>query len=44
VAYRGIYFKLYQQIKDQEIDSARAHTPANAGGLKDPEVTATGDE
>ena len=32
LAHRGIYYKLYQlQYKDQEIDVARASSPANAG-------------
>jgi ATP-binding cassette subfamily B protein len=32
LAHRGIYYKLYQlQYKDQEIDVARAPTPATAG-------------
>jgi len=32
LAHRGIYYKLYQlQYKDQEIDVARAPSPANAG-------------
>jgi len=39
LAQRGIYYKLYQlQYKDQEIDVARASSPAN------PEVTAGADD
>jgi ATP-binding cassette subfamily B protein len=42
---RGIYFKLYQlQYKDQELNVARAPTPANADGFTEPEVTARGDD
>jgi ATP-binding cassette subfamily B protein len=45
LAQRGIYFKLYQlQYKDQEVGVARAQTPSNAGGLAEPEVTASGDD
>jgi ATP-binding cassette subfamily B protein len=45
LAQRGIYFKLYQlQYKDQEIGVARAPSPANADGLREPEVTARGDD
>ncbi len=45
LAQRGIYFKLYQlQYKDQEVDAARAPSPANAGGFKQPEVTASADD
>jgi ATP-binding cassette, subfamily B, multidrug efflux pump len=46
LAQRGIYFKLYQlQYKDQEIiDVARAPSPANAAGFKQPEVTASADD
>jgi len=53
LAQRGIYFKLYQlQYKDQELNVARAPlrqaqgklSPANADGLREPEVTARGDD
>jgi len=45
LAQRGIYFKLYQlQYKDQEVNVARAPTPANATGFTEPEVTARGDD
>ena len=53
LAQRGIYFKLYQlQYKDQEINMARAPlrqahdklSPANADGLREPEVTASADD
>jgi ATP-binding cassette subfamily B multidrug efflux pump len=45
LAQRGIYFKLYQlQYKDQEIGVARAPSPANADGLREPEVTASADD
>ncbi|MFZ0321731.1 MAG: ABC transporter ATP-binding protein [Candidatus Sulfotelmatobacter sp.] len=45
LAQRGIYFKLYQlQYKDQEINVARAPSPANAGGFAEPEVTASADD
>jgi ATP-binding cassette subfamily B multidrug efflux pump len=46
LAQRGIYFKLYQlQYKDQELNVARAPTPANgAGELAQSEVTARGDD
>jgi ATP-binding cassette subfamily B multidrug efflux pump len=48
LAQRGIYFKLYQlQYKDQEITVGhveRAPSPANAGGLRAPEVTASADD
>ena len=45
LAQRGIYFKLYQlQYKDQELGVARAPSPANAGGVEQPEVTARGDD
>src|SRR5580658_5018288 len=45
LAQRGIYFKLYQlQYKDQELNVARAPSPANANGLREPEVTARGDD
>ena len=41
LARRGIYFKLYQlQYKDQEISAGRAPS----AGLKQPEVTARGDD
>jgi ATP-binding cassette subfamily B multidrug efflux pump len=43
LAQRGIYFKLYQlQYKDQELNVARAPSPANADGFTEPEVTARG--
>jgi ATP-binding cassette subfamily B multidrug efflux pump len=45
LAQRGIYFKLYQlQYKDQEISVARAPSPANADGFREPEVTASADD
>jgi ATP-binding cassette subfamily B protein len=45
LAQRGIYFKLYQlQYKDQELNVARAPSPANADGVTEPEVTARGDD
>src|SRR5712671_4918502 len=45
LAQRGIYFKLYQlQYKDQELNVARAPSPANADGLREPEVTASADD
>jgi ATP-binding cassette, subfamily B, multidrug efflux pump len=45
LAQRGIYFKLYQlQYKDQEINVTRQPSPANAGGLGEPEVTASADD
>ena len=45
LAQRGIYFKLYQlQYKDQELSVARAPSPANADGFREPEVTARGDD
>ena len=45
LAQHGIYFKLYQlQYKDQELNVARAPTPANGSGLQKPEVTARGDD
>ncbi len=45
LAQRGIYFKLYQlQYKDQELNVARAPSPANADGLQQPEVTASADD
>ena len=45
LAQRGIYFKLYQlQYKDQEINVARAPSPANAQGVTEPEVTASADD
>jgi ATP-binding cassette subfamily B protein len=45
LAQRGIYFKLYQlQYKDQELNVARAPTPANAEGSTEPEVTARGND
>ena len=45
LAQHGIYFKLYQlQYKDQEMNVARALSPANADGFREPEVTARGDD
>jgi ATP-binding cassette subfamily B protein len=45
LAQRGIYFKLYQlQYKDQELNLARAPSPANAAGFREPEVTASADD
>jgi ATP-binding cassette, subfamily B, multidrug efflux pump len=45
LAQRGIYFKLYQlQYKDQEINVARAPSPADADGFREPEVTASADD
>jgi ATP-binding cassette, subfamily B, multidrug efflux pump len=45
LAQRGIYFKLYQlQYKDQELNMARAASPANGDGLQQTEVTARGDD
>jgi ATP-binding cassette, subfamily B, multidrug efflux pump len=51
LAQRGIYFKLYQlQYKDQELNVEpaepveRAPSPANADGLREPEVTASADD
>ncbi len=45
LANRGIYFKLYQlQYKDQELNLARAASPANAEGFQQTEVTARGDD
>jgi ATP-binding cassette subfamily B multidrug efflux pump len=45
LAQRGIYFKLYQlQYKDQELNVARAPSPANADGFREPEVTASADD
>jgi ATP-binding cassette subfamily B multidrug efflux pump len=45
LAQRGIYFKLYQlQYKDQELNVARAPSPANADGVTEPEVTAKADD
>ncbi len=45
LAQRGIYFKLYQlQYKDQELNVARAPTPANANGLEQSEVTTSADD
>ncbi len=45
LAQRGIYFKLYQlQYKDQELNVARALSPANADGFREPEVTASADD
>ena len=46
LANRGVYYKLYQlQYKDQELlNVARAPSPANAGEIRQPEVTARGDD
>jgi ATP-binding cassette subfamily B multidrug efflux pump len=46
LAQRGIYFKLYQlQYKDQELNVARAPSPANgAGEIAQPGVSARGDD
>jgi ATP-binding cassette subfamily B protein len=45
LANRGVYFKLYQlQYKDQELNMARAGSPANGSGLPQPEVTVRGDD
>jgi ATP-binding cassette subfamily B multidrug efflux pump len=46
LANRGIYFKLYQlQYKDQEVNGARAPSPANgSNGHGQPEVTASADD
>ncbi len=45
LAQRGIYYKLYQlQYKDQEITVGREPSPANAGGIQQPEVTASADD
>ncbi len=46
LAHRGVYFKLYQlQYKDQELNVARAPTPANGDGdLAQSGVTARGDD
>jgi ATP-binding cassette subfamily B multidrug efflux pump len=45
LAQRGIYFKLYQlQYKDQELNVARAPTPANADSINESEVAARGDD
>jgi ATP-binding cassette, subfamily B, multidrug efflux pump len=56
LAERGIYFKLYQlQYKDQEVSVGHVEqaplrqgsgqaSPANADGLREPEVTAKGDD
>ncbi len=45
LAQRGIYFKLYQlQYKDQEINVARAPSPANSDGFQQPEVTTSADD
>ena len=42
LAQRGIYFKLYQlQYKDQEL---HGHSPADAEGSRDPQVTASADD
>ncbi|HEY6369676.1 MAG TPA: ABC transporter ATP-binding protein [Candidatus Sulfotelmatobacter sp.] len=45
LAHRGVYFKLYQlQYKDQEINVARAPSPANGDGFTEPQVTASADD
>jgi len=45
LANRGIYFKLYQlQYKDQELNVARAASPASGDGIEQPEVAARGDD
>jgi len=45
LAQRGIYFKLYQlQYKDQELNVAQGRLPANGEGLRQPEVSARGDD
>jgi ATP-binding cassette, subfamily B, multidrug efflux pump len=45
LANRGIYFKLYQlQYKDQELNVARAPSPANGAGFEQPEVAANADD
>ena len=45
LANRGIYFKLYQlQYKDQELNVARAPSPATADGFRETEVNTTGDD
>jgi ATP-binding cassette subfamily B multidrug efflux pump len=45
LANRGIYFKLYQlQYKDQELNVARAPSPANGSGFEQPEVAANADD
>jgi ATP-binding cassette, subfamily B, multidrug efflux pump len=45
LAQHGIYFKLYQlQYKDQELNLARAPSPASAEGFPQPEVTASADD
>jgi ATP-binding cassette subfamily B protein len=46
LAQRGIYYKLYQlQYKDQEVNVARAPSPANGSdGFQQPEVSARGDD
>ena len=45
LAQRGIYFKLYQlQYKDQELNVAQERLPANGEGLRQPEVSARGDD
>ncbi len=45
LANRGIYFKLYQlQYKDQELNVARAPSPAKGAGFEQPEVAANADD
>ena len=45
LANRGIYFKLYQlQYKDQELNVARAPSPAKGEGFEQPEVAANADD
>src|SRR3984957_3302992 len=45
LAKRGIYFKLYQlQYKDQELNVARAPSPAKGAGFEQPEVAANADD
>jgi len=46
LAQRGIYFKLYQlQYRDQEINVARAPSPANgSSSFRQPEVTTSADD
>jgi ATP-binding cassette subfamily B protein len=45
LAHRGIYYKLYQlQYKDQELNVARAPSPANGSGFQQREVSVRGDD
>src|SRR3984957_10406496 len=45
LANRGIYFKLYQlQYKEQELNVARAPSPAKGEGFEEPEVAANADD